>query len=104
MNVLQSDWELILLLFIIFILKLTQYIIVSFLLSHTFYCPVLSPMIEALEIALERPFVLSAWLSLLTPLEKIEKMKTLTVFFLYNYSKLGMNKPCCLSIKCPLRS
>lgn len=102
MNVLQSDWDLILLLFIIFILKLTQYIIVSFLLSHTFYCPVLSPMIEALEIALERPFVLSAWLSLLTPLEKIEKIKTLTVFF--NYSKLGMNKPCCRSIKCPLCS
>lgn len=33
MNVLQSDWEGIML-FIIFILKLTQYIIVSFLLSN----------------------------------------------------------------------
>lgn len=64
MNVLQSDWELILLLFIIFILKLTRYITVSFLLSHTFYCPFLSPVIEALEIALESLFMLSAWLSL----------------------------------------
>lgn len=35
-------------------------------------CPVLSPAIETLEIAMESPFMLSALLSLLTSLKKLK--------------------------------